>query len=97
MKHLIFDAKNNPEDATLFSNSSEWRLVGFEEQEMDALPPVPSNNFLKKKLFPGNAIDLAWGPLLLEGRLNAKLNEPTYSSMHYNLRRRGIFLYAGDV
>jgi len=64
---------------------------------MEPLPYVPSNNFLKKRGIPSNAIDLAWGVILLEGRLNIKLNEAGYTSMHYNLRRRGIFFYGGDV
>jgi len=30
MKQLIYDPKRFPEDLNLFTNTSDWRLVGFE-------------------------------------------------------------------
>lgn len=94
MKQLIFDPKRYPEDLNLFTTNSDWRLVGFEEQEMDELPAVPSNACIRKKGMSGNDLDAVWGAVELEGRLNAKLNETAYTPMHFNLRRRGLFLYS---
>jgi hypothetical protein len=29
MKGIIFDSKRNPEDQSIFTNDSKWKLLGF--------------------------------------------------------------------
>jgi hypothetical protein len=34
MKTLIFDPKRYPDDLSIFTSDSKWKLVGFEESEL---------------------------------------------------------------
>lgn len=98
MKSLIFDPKRFPEDQNLFTSSSGWKLIAFEEERLNPPDPVPSNAFIKKRGLSGAGFDDIWGVVILEGRLNVKFTEVAYTPMIYNLRRRAIFFYnIGDV
>ena len=33
MKNIIFDPKRVPDDLNIFTTESQWKLVGFEEQD----------------------------------------------------------------
>ena len=93
MKNLIYDPKKFPEDLNMFTSQSDWKLIGFEGSEYPILEEVPSNAYLKKKVMPSTNIDTMWGSLQAEGKLSGKLNDTSYTSMHYNLRKRALFLY----
>lgn len=61
MKTLIFDPKRFPEDQSLFSSNSQWRLVPFSIDPLPEHEGVPSNAYLKKKGMSGNNFDEIWG------------------------------------
>ena len=63
MKNLIYDPKRFPEDLSMFSPQSDWKLIAFEESNPPEPLSVPSGAFLKKKGSSSAPIDNIWGIL----------------------------------
>ena len=57
MKTLIFDPKRFPEDQNLFTSTSGWKLIAFEEETLSPPGPVPSNAYIKKRGLSGLGFD----------------------------------------
>jgi hypothetical protein len=65
MKQLIFDPKRSPDDLTIFTTESNWKLIGFEEQDFELSDIIPSVGFMKKKGIQGEEINKIWGKVEL--------------------------------